>query len=297
MIANDSFDYNLIKTLILVFETKSMGGAAKALGVSAPTLSYSLNKIRKYYNDPLFVKTAHGIKVTPVAKELYPLFKRLDEEFQRAIVLNDAGNYSVRNVIIRTNTVIELFLMGHVMGIDGEEGELNFSFNNKALTDEQRIGALISRESDIDIGPMIRAENSLICTHLFKSKLAALCSINHPRMGHATNEDQWLKEGHAIMSIVEGGSHWSSEVNELLVQRKIRYRTMSLVNIFHYLESSESIMIIPEYFMRFIIGRFALKSVEIASFNNTLLDIYAYTHSRAKEDEKLKMIIDLLKEN
>lgn len=292
-----NFDYNLIKTLVLVFETKSMRKAAQTLGVSAPTLTYSLNKIRDYYNDPLFTKTAHGFKATPLARELYTLFKRIDEEIQSAVTFNDGKKYNTRNMIIRTNNGIELFLMEHLLDFGGAGEGVNFNFNNRILSDDQRIGALISRETDIDIGTIIRAENSLIGTLLFKSKLVALCSSHHPRLDGAINDEQWLAEEHAMVSVIEGGSYWSAEVNELLMQRKIRYRTMSLINVFHCLETSEMIMIIPEYFTLYIKDRFALKSVEIPLFNDVELSIYAYIHRRAKDDDKLKMIVNLLKEN
>lgn len=296
-----SFDYNLIKILVLVFETKSMRKAAQILGVSAPTLTYALNKLRDYYNDPLFIKTAHGFKVTSVARELYALFKRIDEEIQTAVTLNDDKKYDYRNMTIRTNNGIELFLMTCLLDGDGDgdgvgEG-MSFNFNNKILSDEQRIDALISRESDIDIGTIIRHENSLVGALLFKSNLVVLCSANHPRLGGVINDSQWLAEEHAMVSIIEGGSYWSADVNSLLVQRKIRYRTMSLINVFCCLENSEMIMIIPKYFSNYIMGKFALKIVEIPSFDDVELSIYAYIHSRSKSDKKLKMIVDLLKDN
>lgn len=296
MLASERFDYNLIKTLILVFETKSMGAAAQALGVSAPTLSYSLNKIRQYYNDPLFIKTAHGLKVTPIAQQLYPQYKNIEAEFNRVLTFGEEKKLDVRKVTVRTNTLMEYFFMDKVLKTPGFFDAINFEFNNKRLTEEQRVSTIVSRGVDIDIGHAIRKENSLICTPLARSSYVVMCKNDHPRIGRKLTQEQWLSEDHAIISVVEGGTYWPSSFNELFVQRKIRYITPSLLNIFHCLECSEMITVIPEYFVSKVKQNFPLRSVELPWLQDEYLDIFAYMHSRDKNDGKLKMIISALQE-
>ncbi|MGL5387628.1 MAG: LysR family transcriptional regulator [Serratia sp. (in: enterobacteria)] len=292
--AVDRFDYNLIKTLILVFETKSMGAAARALGISAPTLSYSLNKIRQYYNDPLFIKTAQGLKATPIAQELYPQYKNIEKEFNRILTVGEGKKLDVRKVRIRSNTLIEYFLMDKVLQAGGLLEGVCIEFNNKTLTEEQRVNTLVSRECDIDIGQPIRSDNSLTCTPLFSTKFVALCNAEHPRVEDTLTAEQWLAEEHALVSLKEGVSYWPIIFHEMLASRKIRYVTSSLLNIFHCLEDSEMLTIIPEYFTATIQKKFALRSATLPWLDNELIDIYAYTHSRDKDDEKLKMIINTL---
>ena len=294
MSARNHFDYNLIKTLVLVFETRSMGKAAAALGVSSSTLTYSLNKIRDYYNDPLFVKTAHGFKVTSVANQIYPLFKKIDEDIGRATDIDKEKMHDSGDLIIRTNTLVEYYIMSEFLKNKDFFDGINFEFNNAIMTDEQRINALISRCVDIDIGPSIRKENTLICRSLFSSGFVAICSCHHPRIGDELTKEQWLAEEHTTLPMMKNATYLPAIFQELAVERKVRYRTTSLVNIFHCLEKSEMVMIIPVCFIAIISENFKLRRVETPWLSNEFLSLYAYTHSRSIDDERSSTIIDML---
>ncbi|MGF1735332.1 HTH-type transcriptional regulator YidZ [Photobacterium satsumensis] len=60
-------DLNLLFTLQLLLQEQSVTKAAKKLNVTPPTVSKSLNKLREWFDDPLFVKTPQGLKPTPLA--------------------------------------------------------------------------------------------------------------------------------------------------------------------------------------------------------------------------------------
>ena len=60
-------DLNLLFTLQLLLQEQSVTKAAKKLNVTPPTVSKSLNKLREWFDDPLFVKTPQGLRPTPLA--------------------------------------------------------------------------------------------------------------------------------------------------------------------------------------------------------------------------------------
>lgn len=57
--------------LFLVFDTidseRNLTQAAKALAITQPAVSNALARLRKLFNDELFVRTARGMLPTPVA--------------------------------------------------------------------------------------------------------------------------------------------------------------------------------------------------------------------------------------
>ncbi|WP_375749111.1 HTH-type transcriptional regulator YidZ [Vibrio sp. HN007] len=59
-------DMNLLITLQLIMQERSVSKAAKKLNVTPSTVSKSLNKLRDWFDDPLFVKTPKGLIPTPV---------------------------------------------------------------------------------------------------------------------------------------------------------------------------------------------------------------------------------------
>lgn len=65
------FDLNLVRTFVLLYETRSVTATAEALHVTQPTISYSLQKLRRRFGDELFRRTGAGLAPTTTARELY----------------------------------------------------------------------------------------------------------------------------------------------------------------------------------------------------------------------------------
>lgn len=61
-----SKDYNLLRLLVVLYETRQTVTAAKKLNVSQPTVSLMLKKLREQFNDELFVRD--GNRFEPTAK-------------------------------------------------------------------------------------------------------------------------------------------------------------------------------------------------------------------------------------
>jgi DNA-binding transcriptional LysR family regulator len=65
------FDLNLVRTFVLLYETRSVTATAEALHVTQPTISYSLQKLRRRFSDELFRRTGGGLVPTTTARALY----------------------------------------------------------------------------------------------------------------------------------------------------------------------------------------------------------------------------------
>jgi DNA-binding transcriptional LysR family regulator len=63
-------DLNLLQTFHAVHAAGSVSGAAERLGVSQPTVSHALRRLRAAYSDPLFVRVHGGMRPTAKADRL-----------------------------------------------------------------------------------------------------------------------------------------------------------------------------------------------------------------------------------
>ena len=66
------FDLNLVRTFVLLYETRSVTATAESLHVTQPTVSYSLQKLRRRFADELFRRGGGGLVPTTTAQALYP---------------------------------------------------------------------------------------------------------------------------------------------------------------------------------------------------------------------------------
>lgn len=88
----DKLDLNLLQVFEALFETRSVTKASERLGVSQPSMSHALAKMRKAFNDPLFVRVKNEMQPTPQALLISgPIFQTLklarNEIFQRQTFL------------------------------------------------------------------------------------------------------------------------------------------------------------------------------------------------------------------
>lgn len=72
-----TLDLNLLKTLDVLLDERSVTRAAARLALTQPAVSGMLNRLRDYFDDPLFIRAPHGIVPTTRAQELATPVKRI----------------------------------------------------------------------------------------------------------------------------------------------------------------------------------------------------------------------------
>ncbi|MCZ7839855.1 LysR family transcriptional regulator [Leclercia adecarboxylata] len=72
-----TLDLNLLKTLDALMDERSVTRAASRLSLTQPAVSGMLNRLRDYFDDPLFIRAPHGIVPTTRAEELAAPVKRI----------------------------------------------------------------------------------------------------------------------------------------------------------------------------------------------------------------------------
>lgn len=65
-----SVDLNLLKTFEAIYLERSVSRAAVRLGVTQPSVSHGLTRLRLLFGDPLFVRTRTGVEPTVVAERI-----------------------------------------------------------------------------------------------------------------------------------------------------------------------------------------------------------------------------------
>lgn len=81
-------DLNSLRTLLMLYETRSVTAAAERLNVSQPTVSYTLARLRRRFGDDLFRREGNTLVPTNRAGRLYDAlhepFNRVDQVVSQA---------------------------------------------------------------------------------------------------------------------------------------------------------------------------------------------------------------------
>lgn len=78
-----SVDYNLLKPLRALLEERSVTRAAQALGVSQPTMSIALRRLRAHFGDPLLVRKGNAHELSPLGSRLLGMLPATVGEVER----------------------------------------------------------------------------------------------------------------------------------------------------------------------------------------------------------------------
>src|SRR5882672_1304506 len=60
----DPVDIGALRTLVLVYDLQSFSAAAERLNVNQSTISYTVERLRDAFQDPLFVRQGNGVTAT-----------------------------------------------------------------------------------------------------------------------------------------------------------------------------------------------------------------------------------------
>ncbi|WP_375423725.1 LysR family transcriptional regulator [uncultured Friedmanniella sp.] len=85
-----NLDLNLLVALDALLTERSVTRAAERLGLSQPTLSVALGRLRRHFGDPLLERVGHGYRLTPLALQLADRSAPTLDSVQRLFALEPA---------------------------------------------------------------------------------------------------------------------------------------------------------------------------------------------------------------
>ncbi|MDO6687546.1 MULTISPECIES: LysR family transcriptional regulator [unclassified Agarivorans] len=80
-----SLDLNLLRTFVVLSQELNMRKAAERLFVSQPAISQAAQKLRNHFDDELFVRTRHGLRLTAYAEELIDSLGPIIDDLESAL--------------------------------------------------------------------------------------------------------------------------------------------------------------------------------------------------------------------
>lgn len=241
-------DLNLLVVFDALLRTRSVTGAARALHMSQPATSFALNRLRKTFGDPLFVRTARGIHPTPFAEKLAePLAGILDRirsdllqqptfepaTVERAITLNlhDIGELVFLPAILKKMSKVAPGIVIRTV--------------NLPITD--LLLALQSGEVDLAIGHFPElAGASLFQQQLFSHSFTCLVRRNHPAVNTEMSRKQFTEGWHGVV-------HTAGQMDDTLekelatqgLRRKVALRIEHYLAVPMILTQSDLIFTVP----------------------------------------------------
>jgi DNA-binding transcriptional LysR family regulator len=218
-------DLNLLVALGALLEERSVTRAGKRLGLSQPTMSHALARLRALFDDPLFVRTGHRLALTPRAEALAGPVAAVLADLERALSAGasfDACSSTMTFRLAATDYSETVLLPGLLERLSTRAPGVAVAVRSLG---ELPSAGLESGRIDGVVGPaFMDLPEGLYRQPLFDDDFVCIARRRHPFIDGALPMDAFIRAGHVVITLRPGTR---GALDELLAARGVR-RTVAL---------------------------------------------------------------------
>lgn len=240
-------DMRLLSVFEEVFKTRSVSRTAENLDIPQTSVSLALGRLRRQFNDPLFVRTAQGMIPTPHAAELLqPLRQALEllrQATQQQIVFEPST--STRHFHISMTDVSHIEFLPRLIRRTAELAPLVRIEVLRIATDTPE--RLTAGDADLAVGYMPELEAGFYQQRLFEQGFSCVVAHDHPRVKSRMSAALFKSERHVEITAPGTGNELVElELRRIGVQRNIALSLHTLPGLGNLLAETELVATVPE---------------------------------------------------
>lgn len=277
-------DMRLLSVFDEVFKTRSVSRAAENLDIPQTSVSLALGRLRRQFNDPLFVRTAQGMIPTPHATQLLrPLRQALEllrEATQQQVVFDPAT--STRHFRISMTDVSHIeFLPGLIRRVEKLAPSVRIEVLRIAPDIPERLAA---GDSDLAVGHMPDLEAGFYQQVLFEQGFSCVVGHDHPRVKRRMTARLFRQERHVeIVTPGTGNELVELELKRAGVERRIALSLHTLPGLGNLLAHTELVATVPQRVGQ-TLARIARVTLLAPPYELPLFAIKQHWHERFHQD-------------
>lgn len=294
----NNVDLNLLKSLQALLTEQHVGKAAERMNISQSAMSHTLARLRKTFDDPLFIRTSKGLEPTgkalEVSDKLSILLIEIDHLFERS-EFNPAK--AQHRFCLQTHDFISATHLPKVFA-DIRLKAPGIIFDITTITDNT-YSQLESGKVDLVIGAGIQAKSKFMQRGLCEEELVCLLDKNHPALNN-WNTKAIFQFPHIKLSVLDerddpisqyakinqtGSEKIASEkiASEKIAARKIGLHTQTLHMQPYVISGTQLIAFVPKSVADIGVKLFDL-TIRPIPFDVPTLPIRAIWHERSQQN-------------
>jgi DNA-binding transcriptional LysR family regulator len=259
-----NIDLKLLAVIGELHRTRSVSQAAERLALSQSTISMSLARLRKHFNDPLFVRTSAGMEPTPHATELICMLQKAESLLHTALdhhVVFEPKR-SDRVFRLQSTDIAQVTLLPRLMQqLKGVAPAIGIHLG-RISADTPKL--LESGELDLAVGFILPMGAGFCQQRLFKERFVCAVRKDHPRIDRSLNVKQFESEAHlAITTAGTGHGVVEKTLEAKKIRRTVGLTVLSFLGIASIIASGDYIVTLPEQLGRHLASGGAIKVLPV----------------------------------
>jgi len=257
-----SLDLNLLVVFDAIVKDRNVTMAARRVGLSQPAMSSALNRLRRIFNDPLFVRTSDGMMPTPYAQQLAPPIQRACE-----LIENLGDIDSVFDPTSATDTfrfymtdIGETIFLPRLLGALAERAP-QVKVKVLPIPEYGEQAAMAAGDVDLAVGFFPDLKSGFFQQRLYVDEFVCLVRADHPLAKGSTTVKQFAAMRHAVVASAGTG-------HEAAVSRAVaRHHLQVALRIPHFMavpaivSQTDYVVTVPSRFARALEGFPGIRAV------------------------------------
>ncbi|MEP7283034.1 MAG: LysR family transcriptional regulator [Rubrivivax sp.] len=282
-------DLNLLRVLCAVHRCGSVTEAGHQLAMSQPAVSNALARLRRRFDDALFVRSPSGLHPTRLAQRIAPLVEAHLRGLELVLSSGETFDPATSGVHWR----LSLSDLGEMMFLPplarALRAESPHSKVSNMSVDAARVSAALeARDIDLAIGILQPEHAGIASESLFDEHFVAITGSHwRPAVGRAGKGLSTLQLAHADMAVAAPTATFHGSVELMLTRLKLNDR--AVVRARHYgalpdlVTCTDLMAIVPQMFARSLASRYDVRVWELPG-HGPRYDVRMVWHQSAATD-------------
>lgn len=216
-----SLDLNLLVVFDAIFKDRNITVAARRVGLSQPAMSSALTRLRKFFDDPLFVRTSVGMQPTPHAQLLAIPIQRACELVAGALQTDSAFDPATATCTYRLymTDIGEAVYLPKLLGALAQRAP-GVKIKVMRIPEQGEQAAMAAGDVDLAVGffPELRA--GFFQQRLYSDQFVCLLRADHPLAGSRLSIEQFASLRHAV--VATAGTGHEGTIGRAVAKHKLK---------------------------------------------------------------------------
>lgn len=248
MIDIRNVDLNLLYVLQILLEERNVSRAAGRLNLTQPTVSGMLARLRETFNDPLFVRSSHGLRPTPqgiaLSGDLEKIIRDIEALVQGAPF--DPRSSTVRFRLSSNDYMQYVFLSPAIRALQLEAPDMQFALMRPEIAGLH--DRLVSGDIDLAVTIPEFSDAKLQKQVIYRERYVAVLRKNHPALARKLTLARFLALDHGMVSPADGHFHGPTDLvlAQMNKRRRVTVSTSSFFTLIESVSNSDTVALLPK---------------------------------------------------
>ncbi len=263
-------DLNLLRVLCTVYRLGSVTQAAHQLSLSQPATSNALGRLRSFFDDPLFVRSPHGLHPTRKAQRIVPSLIAQLSMLESTVTATDGFEPAHASMQWRLSTsdLGEMMFLPRFAQALREQSPRS-QVSNVAVDASRVPSALDAHEIDLAIGILAAGPDSIASELLFQEHFVGITARDwRPSVGRVGPRLSARQLGTTALAVAAPAATFHDSVEGMLA--KLKLTDNIVVRARHYgalpdlVTRSDLMAIVPQMYANSLTPSYPIRTWELA---------------------------------